>query len=274
MEAVAADKLKKLRNILTDMESVLIAYSGGVDSTFLLRVAQDVLGENAVAVTACSETYTSEEYEEAVQVANMIGAEHITIETQELLNEKFANNPPDRCYYCKTELFSKMVSMAEEKRIRYVVDGANYDDAGDFRPGLQAGAELGVRSPLREAGLTKKEIRQLSQDYSLPTWDKPSAACLSSRFPYGHRITTEKLNQIAMAEKFLKGKGFKQLRVRHHETIARIEVPQENFREIMVPDTLAEIVSTLKGFGFTYVTLDLEGLRSGSMNEVLPAAAG
>jgi len=262
------EKLARLRRNLVQLGSGLVAYSGGVDSTFLLKVAFEELGDKCLAVTAASETYPKAEQLEALRTVELIGAPHVLIHTQELENEQFANNPPERCYFCKSELFNKLREIAQQRALDYVFDGANLDDVNDYRPGMKAGREQGVRSPLQEAGLTKEEIRLLSREIGLPTWDKPSFACLSSRFPYGHRITVEKLDQVDQAESFLRELGFKQLRVRHHQNIARLEVPREDFGQLTGP-MLDDVVSKLKELGFTYVTLDLQGFRSGSMNEVL-----
>lgn len=262
-------KLSKLKNTLLDLESVVIAFSGGVDSTFLAKVAYETLGERALAVTASSETYTPKELEEAKELADKIGINHLVIHTEELSNESFVQNPPERCYHCKKELFSKLFLLAKEKGLNFVLDGANADDVGDFRPGLTAGKELGVRSPLKETGLTKNDIRELSKEMGLPTWDKPSAACLSSRFPYGDPITKEKLQQVQLAESCLRELGFVQFRVRHHGKIARIEIPVENFKLLIDESIRNKILDKFKDVGFGYITLDLSGFSSGSMNLVL-----
>ncbi len=267
-------RLEKARHILKDLGSVVIAFSGGVDSSFLAKLAHDTLGDKALAVTATSETYPSFEYEQAVKVANEIGIAQHTIHTEELSIEGFKNNPPNRCYFCKKELFEKLLGLAKERGFAHVVDGANADDTGDWRPGLQAGRELGVRSPLMEAGLTKQDIRDLSKRMNLSTWDKPSYACLSSRFPYGKTITPEALHKVAHAEEFLRGLGFRQFRVRHHDTIARIEVETEAFARILEPAMRERILARFKEIGYTYVAVDLQGYRTGSMNEVLPERKG
>lgn len=267
MSANTQQKIDKLQSILAEMESVVIAFSGGVDSTFLLKVAYDVLKDKALAVTATSSTYPSRELEEAKQLAGQIGAPHIIVPSEELDIEGFTQNPPNRCYYCKRELFTKLLQVAQEHGIKYVADGSNADDLKDHRPGMQAARELGVRSPLQEAGLRKDDIRQLSRVLGLPTWDKPSLACLSSRFPYGTVITRDKLARVEAAETFLRTLGFRQLRVRHHEHIARIEIPANDF--LVIIQKADQIVAKFKELGYNYVTLDLEGYRTGSMNEVL-----
>lgn len=267
MKAETKEKLNELKTILKGTDGVVIAFSGGVDSTFLLQVAWEVLGNKAIAVTAHSETYPRRELEEARQFTGSHGIKHIVIETLELEIEGFADNPPDRCYYCKHELFSKLTKIAEENGLKYVLDGSNYDDRNDHRPGMRAARQLGVLSPLKEVGLTKDEIRELSKEYGLSTWDKPSFACLSSRFPYGKRITPEKLAVIGEAEDFIRDLGFRELRVRHHDSIARIEVAKADLINIVA--YADQITEKLKALGFLYVTLELSGYKTGSMNYTL-----
>ncbi len=262
------NKLNDLKQILINMESVLIAYSGGVDSTFLLKVAKDTLGDNKVlAVTELSPVYPSEETEQAKALAQKFGVEHQFLETQELSNSEFVNNPQERCYWCKKELFGDLLKIAEEQQLNYVLDGANFDDIGDFRPGMQAADELGIRSPLKEAHLTKDEIRHFSKELDLSTWDKPSFACLASRFPYGMKITKENLGKVDKAERFLRGFGIPQVRVRHYEQTARIEVPQEDIPRLVDEQVRKQLISYFKELGYTYISVDLEGYRMGSMNE-------
>ncbi|MFC1715958.1 ATP-dependent sacrificial sulfur transferase LarE [Candidatus Poribacteria bacterium] len=262
------EKLNSLKEILESMGSVAIAYSGGVDSTFLSKVAFDVLGDNALAITARSETYPRSEFEEASELTETIGIRHKVIVSEELDIPEFSDNPVNRCYYCKKELFTKLKEIATEQGVKYVLDGSNFDDLDDYRPGMQAVEELDVRSPLKEAEMTKNDIRELSKRLGLSTWDKPSFACLSSRFPYGNKITREKLTAVGEAEIFLRELGIRQLRVRHHDKIARIEVAEDDM--IVLLQNREQVVSKLKGLGYTYVTMDLQGYRTGSMNEVLP----
>ena len=263
------EKLIKLEEILHEMGSVLIAYSGGVDSTFLLKVASDILGDKVLAVTAVSATYTQAEHKQACTMADSIGVRHMTISTNELEDADFCENPPERCYYCKRELFGKLREIADNEGIEYVVDASNLDDCLDFRPGRKAGEENRVRSPVLEARISKEEVRSLSRNMGLETWDNPSAACLASRFPYGEEITQEKLTRVEKAEDTLRDLGFKQLRVRSHGNIARIEVEADSIQKISEPETRTVITGKLKDLGFTYVTVDLAGYRTGSMNEPL-----
>lgn len=267
---VKETKLQNLREILQGMDSLLLAYSGGVDSTFLLKVATDVLGEKVLAVTAVSPTYPQEEHQAACEIARLLGARHISISTDELEDPNFCGNPPERCYYCKQELFRKLKHIASREGISFVVDASNLDDCSDYRPGRKAAEEIGVRSPLIEAGLSKQEIRNFSRELGLPTWDKPSMACLASRFPYGETITPEKLVRVEQAEKLLRALGFRQVRVRSHGKLARIEVDADRLSELAAPGLRQKVVNALKEMGFVYVTLDLQGYRTGSLNEALP----
>ncbi len=267
MKEQTLKKLDNLKTIIKNTGGAVIAFSGGVDSTFLLKVASEVLGDKTIAVTANSETYPKRELEEAKLFARSQGITHIVIETLELEIAGFADNPPDRCFYCKHELFSKLTDIAKDNGIKYVLDGSNYDDRNDHRPGMRAAKQLGVVSPLKEAEMTKDDIRELSKEFGLSTWNKPSFACLSSRFPYGTKITPDKLVVIGEAEDFIRDLGFKELRVRHHDTIARIEVGKADLGRIV--EFADEIADKLKSLGFLYVTLELSGYKTGSMNYTL-----
>lgn len=269
---LAETKEKKLRRILSRMGRVLVAFSGGVDSSFLLKVASEELGKNVWAVIARSETYPEREVRSAVGLARRLGVKHLLIKTEEIDNPKFAENSPLRCYHCKKELFSRLRELAAKRSIPYVLDGSNFDDRDDYRPGSQAGRELGVRSPLREAGLTKVEIRLLSKAMGLPTWNKPSQACLASRFPYFTPIERRTLLRVGRAEDIVRKLGFTQVRVRHHGAIARLEVPPEEFGKLTADSTRRRVAAGLKKLGYTYVALDLEGYRTGSLNEPLRKA--
>ncbi|MBJ6726986.1 ATP-dependent sacrificial sulfur transferase LarE [Geomesophilobacter sediminis] len=261
-------KYANLQASLKEMGSLLVAFSGGVDSTFLLKVAIETLGSAAVcAVTATSPTYPESELEEAIRLAGVVGARQILVESNELEIPGFSGNPHNRCYHCKSELFSICVAKAKELGLNFVADGSNTDDLGDYRPGRQAACELNVRSPLLEAGLSKEEIRELSRRLGLPTWSKQPYACLASRFPYGVEITEGRLKQVERCEEFLKGEGFKVYRVRFHGENARIELGEAELPRLLDPLLRKRVVEFFRAAGFTYVALDLQGYRSGSMNE-------
>lgn len=264
------DKYLALQEILRSLGSVVIGYSGGVDSTLLIKVAADVLGENSLAVIGKSATYPSREYEEAVALAESFGAKYEVVATEETDDLKFRENPVNRCYFCKTELFSKLQGIAERRNISWIADGAITDDLGDFRPGMKAKKEHNVRSPLLEAGMSKADVRELSKYLNLPTWNKGSFACLSSRFPYGMGITTANLERVDSAETLLRDFGFRSFRVRFHdEKTARIEISPEDFPRMCEEHVRVSVVEHFKSLGFAHITMDLQGFRSGSMNETL-----
>ncbi len=256
-----------LEHIIDEMGRVIVAFSAGIDSTLVLKVACDRLGDNALGVTAVSPSLAQSELQEAIELARLIGARHRLLETHELDDPNYAANPINRCYFCKTELYDELLELARREGYRYILNGANLDDVGDYRPGEQAAREFDVRSPLREAGMTKAHVRALARELGLPNWNKPAMACLSSRLPYGTRVTREALSQVEQAERYLRSLGFRQLRVRHHGDLARIEVERADLSRLI--ELGQEIHAELKRIGYTYVTADLLGFRSGSMNEGL-----
>ena len=265
-------KVARLRELLAELPSALIAYSGGVDSSFLLRVAHEVLGPHCLALTTVSAATPEEDLETAKRLTAALGAAHVVVDVDELAIEGYAANASNRCFFCKDNLFTVAVAEARRRGLAAVLDGANVDDLADHRPGLQAAAAHGVRHPLVEAEFSKTEIRDASQTLGLSTWDRPASPCLSSRFAYGTRITAERLAQVAAAERFLRAQGLREFRVRHHEHIARLEVPIADMPRLLAPGVREAVVQELKRLGFAYVALDLQGFRSGSLNETLPAA--
>jgi uncharacterized protein len=265
--AEAETKVRRLETLLADLPSALVAFSGGVDSTFLVRVAHGVLGDRCVALTTVSPTTPADDLAEAKRLARAIGIAHIVVDANELTIPGYAENPTNRCYFCKDNLFTICAAEAERRGLTVVLDGANVDDLTDHRPGLIAAAEKGVRHPLVEAEFTKADVRAASRALGLPTWDRPASPCLSSRFPYGTRITEERLARVEAAETFLRGLGFRELRVRFHDQVARLEVPVEEMPRLVEPAMRDAVVSELRRLGFVYVALDLAGFRSGSLNE-------
>jgi uncharacterized protein len=266
---IIEQKWDRLKELLREFGSAVLAYSGGVDSSLLLKAASEVLGTHLIAVTACSETYTLAELAAAKEFAASLGVTIRMLHTAELECEEFVQNSPERCYFCKKELFGKLKQIADTEGINFILDGSNTDDLKDYRPGSKAAGEFSVRSPLREAGFSKSDVRACAHMLNLPVWDKPSLACLSSRIPYGTRITSTILASIQSAEDQLRALGFRQVRVRHHGDTARIEIERGDFERLLSGGTAQKIATAFKELGYTYVCLDLEGYRTGSMNEAL-----
>ncbi len=267
LDSETQEKYERLQAILREMESVLIAYSGGVDSALLLKVAHDVLGDRAMGAIASSAAYAPEETAEAIAVAQQMAIPLLTLETHELEDERYVSNTVNRCYFCKTELFTQLEPLAKQYNLRFIAYGVNKDDDGDFRPGQRAAREFGVRGPLKEAGMGKQEIRTVARMLAVPVWDKPAMACFSSRIPYGSKVDIASLQMIYQAEKLLHELGFRQLRVRHHDKVARIEVERSEIPRLIEEEMSRTVTDGLRKIGYTYVTVDLSGYRSGSMNE-------
>jgi len=268
-DSSSSEKLEKLKALLEEMSSTIVAYSGGTDSAFLSATANDVLGQKALVVTAESPSLAPSELRDAVSLAKRLGLNHRVIETAEVQRDDYKANDANRCYFCKDELYTKLGQLAKAEGFTWIANGANVDDQGDYRPGMSAATDYGVRSPLMEAELTKAEIRELSKAAGLPTWDKPAQACLSSRIPYGTPVSVEALTQVARAEEFLRSLGFNQLRVRHHDSVARIELEPEEFPKLIDETIRTKVVEHFRSIGYSFITLDLSGFRSGSLNALL-----
>ena len=266
---MVSDKLDQLKTLFAQMERAVIAYSGGIDSTLVAKIAYDVLGDRALAVTAASPSLLAEDLEDARIQASEIGIAHEVVQTHEMENPNYTANPINRCYFCKSELHDTLKPLALSRGYQYVVDGVNADDLKDYRPGIQAAKERGTRSPLAEVGVSKLEVREIAKLLDLPWWDKPAQPCLSSRFPYGEEITAEKLQRVGRAERYLRNLGLKNLRVRSEGNTARIELPVAEIQPFVLTTDLSALVNAFQDYGFIYVTLDLEGYRSGKLNQVL-----